>query len=699
MTVRRRQLTAVVRGDEAEDERSQGRPVARTLTTLVPTRSVRLPLVSMRALVNAADALHAHPARPLVVLWALVALVLSGWGALAAPTGSWRLADAAGTVTVLEHRPAAPILSVWMRWDAPRGSDGWVVLEAGRPWPTAREQYWRRRVFPGWNQLVWDDLSDFPEGAAMRLRALDVRGPWSIAPATVGSTYGPAQLVSLRGLLAALLLAGGAAAWLLGRARVEPTAEPRAWWPALVLTTAVALGLRVHTLTTQSLWFDEVLTATGSQSLGWVLYSPQIFGHPPLQYLLGWASAGAQATEGWLRAPFVAAGTGSVVVVAYLGRRLLGAPTGLLAAGLLALSPFHIELSQLARPYAPLVLLAALSLLTLFRAFERGAAVEWVAFSAVTALALYTHYLAVVVLLVDALVAAAWVARRRGAGGTSALVSFTAVALLLAPWAPVLTRLAGAQLGEGQVSARGLGGLVTSVLIPQFLGAGLAGAVAGALALLGLWTLRRRPEVALAAIATLALPLAVTWLGNPRHFLAGRHFALMLPLLVIVLAHGVVSAIRAAESLLRPRLGPRAAWARRAITASVAFALLLAASAPASASLDQYYRWRRGADWRTVATVLDRLVRPGDQVVATLGAAYPLRYYWRGTVIEVDERALREGTARAPAGRHLWIVTLEGWDWQPTLHAWLATHAVQVGEIPPSWSLPGVSIHRTPPRP
>src|SRR5262249_22530340 len=154
----------------------------------------------------------------------------------------------------------------------------------------------------------------------------------------------------------------------------------------------------------QSLWFDEVLTVVGAQSFAWVLYSAHIFGHPPLQYLVGWLVGGAHATEGWLRTPFVAAGVAGVVATGYLGRRLLGTSTGLLAAALLAISPLHVELSQLARPYAFLVLAVTLSWLTLFRALQRGSAADWVCFSAVAALAMYTHYAAGLLILAEALV-------------------------------------------------------------------------------------------------------------------------------------------------------------------------------------------------------------------------------------------------------------------------------------------------------
>jgi hypothetical protein len=125
----------------------------------------------------------------------------------------------------------------------------------------------------------------------------------------------------------------------------------------------------------------------------------------------------------------------------------------------------------------------------------------------------------------------------------------------------------------------------------------------------------------------------------------------------------------------------------------VAAALLLwTASIPEA--LGGYYQRRHWADWRTVADVLDRLVAPGSQVLATLGASYPLRYYWRPDVLGVDLTNVPGPPALAAPGPHVWIVTLAGWDDSPELARWLGAHAITVGEVPASWSLPTVYIHR-----
>jgi hypothetical protein len=629
----------------------------------------------------------------LVVVWAVVALALGVWGGLTAARGPARPLGRGDVV--LPRPPSTPILELWVRWTAPAGAIGWVALEPDGVKPAASEEtYWRRRVHPGWNQLIWDDFSRFPADRPVRLQLLETAGTLWVRPAVTSTWYGPDELRPMRGLLAALLL-GAIAAGVLGYrwVRSDRWERPGSWALSVVAIAAVALVLRVITLSAQSFWFDEVLTAIGSQSFAWVLYSAQIFGHPPLQYLVAWAAGGAAATEAAVRVPFVAAGVAAVVAMAFLGRRLAGSATGLLAASLLAVSPYHVELSQLARPYAFLVLAVALSWLALFRALDRSTAADWLAFSAAAAVAFYTHYLGGMVVVVQAVVATVWVARRRDGRGWPALVSFAGVALLLAPWLEMLRPLARAQLEHGALSMGALDDFVIHVLLPEQIGSGTTGLVTAGLCLLGLWNLRSRPEVALAAALSPALPIALFWAANPAQALAGRHFAFVLPMMTLLIAHGLVTAGRLIEAVAARRPHLAAVPARRAVAAGIAVTLTVVTHLPAGAALGEYYQWRHGTDWRTVATVLDRLVGPDDEVLATLGAVYPLRYYWRPTVGETGAAGLRARFDGAPPGRRVWLVTLDGWDWAPELQEWLAAHAIVVGEVPPSWSRQRVYIH------
>jgi 4-amino-4-deoxy-L-arabinose transferase-like glycosyltransferase len=625
-------------------------------------------------------------------VWLAAAALIVAWGIAVQPRAATRV-PAGGIVTLAPAPPGEPLLSVWVRWDAPPGQDGWIVLEAGAPWPAGAEAFWRRRVHPGWNLITWSPTSWLPAGAPVTVRLVDGRPEaWGVAEPWTAGRYGVRHLVALRGLLAALAV--GAVAALAGAAaELRASRWPGPWALALGAVTLLGLALRLRALDAQSLWFDEVLTAIGSQSLDWVLYTPQIFGHPPLQYLAGWLAGGAAAGEASLRVPFVLAGAATVAALGALGRRLFGPTTGLVAAVALALSPFHVELSQTARPYAPLLLFTVLSVLLLLEAVRREAARPWLLFTATTALIVYTHYLGATVLAFEVAAAALLLGARGWRGGVAAAVSFAGIGVLLAPWVPVLSRLAAAQIGHGELPAPALHELVVNVFVPQSLGPAPAAGLGLTLAARGLAALRRQPRLACMLLLWLLTPVALIWLAQPRHFVAGRHLALLMPPLLLLLAHGVTASAGDVVGLAR-RLHLGAHGLARAVGAGVAVSLLGAWSLPVGAGLRQYYESRHGFDWRTVAGLLDATIPPGEPVLATIGAGYPLRHYWRPEVEVLEPETLRDRLGLGLRGRPAWVVVHMGWDRPAELDGWLERHAVRVVEIPSSWSQPGVQVWR-----
>ena len=687
----------------------------------------------------------ASPAAPVVALAAAAALVLALWGALASRPQPW-IAGGATPLPLPARGVNARILDVWVRWDAAPGTSrtAWVVLDPGDGAPPAAELVRRRQVHPGWNHLIWSELDALAAAGplALRMSAPDAR--WTVAAPRYAPRYEARHLHALRGPLLALALVAGLTALALVRPPRWPAVRLRPWGVLVAAAMAVGLALRLRSLASHSLWFDEVLTAIGAQSLAWVLYTPQVFGHPPLQYMAGWVAEGVAGglaawlggnagvhDDGMLRLPFALAGTATVGAVAFLGRRLAGPVAGAVAAWLLAVSPFHVELSQLARPWVGLVLLAVLSTHALVRALDDGRARSWVWFAGLTALAAYTQYLALPLLAVQVLALAIGLAVRRGRGWAPAVASLALLAVLLLPLADVARPLAARHIGTGAVPPRAMASLVTDVLVPHFLGGGATAVIGLGCLALGALSLRRRPEVLALAIAWLVGPLALMWAAQPLHFLSGRHLAVLLPMMLVLVGRGADvagrwlvrlarlgagalgaratggrAATRGSPGLLasqeapaswrRPSSGPwragwRAgrwrAWPARAASAALAVAL----TATHASDLGAYYEARRGADWRTIAAVLDRVVEPGEQVVASLGAVYPLRHYWRrDAVSEMDRAAL----PTAAAGTRVWLVTLALWDDDPALLEWLEARAVRVGEVPGSWSQPGVRIHR-----
>ena len=175
------------------------------------------------------------------------------------------------------------------------------------------------------------------------------------------------------------------------------------------LTLVLAWALRLYQLGADSLWGDEIFTATQSplpalQLLRWTAGDI----HPPGYYLIvgrladwsGWAHLPPSVLTDWLwRFPSVVAGTLAVAVTYRLGTDLLGRRVGLAGALLLAVSPVAIQYSQEARMHGLFLLGVVLSTWALARALARpGQWGWWLAYALATALSLYTVYLAFVVL-------------------------------------------------------------------------------------------------------------------------------------------------------------------------------------------------------------------------------------------------------------------------------------------------------------
>ena len=140
--------------------------------------------------------------------------------------------------------------------------------------------------------------------------------------------------------------------------------------PFLLLAIVVLGGLlRVFQIGDKGLWIDEAFSIwLGCQPvgemLGWVIHIDQ---HPPLYYLLlhFWMALGDDAAT--VRAFSALCGTLTIPIIYLLGRRLADEKVGLLAALILAVSPFHVRLAQETRMYTVLALNVSLALYALAR--------------------------------------------------------------------------------------------------------------------------------------------------------------------------------------------------------------------------------------------------------------------------------------------------------------------------------------------
>lgn len=159
------------------------------------------------------------------------------------------------------------------------------------------------------------------------------------------------------------------------------------------LVLGLAAGLRFIGIGSKSLWYDEawsVALAAVDLKTALILVKGQIY--PPLyQFLLHFWLALFGTSEAAARSLSAVFGVASVAVLYNLTVRISGCRTALVAALILAVSPFHVEYSQEARGYSLLVLLSLLSFDLLLVWLDDHKWRTGTAYVAVTSLCLYTH--------------------------------------------------------------------------------------------------------------------------------------------------------------------------------------------------------------------------------------------------------------------------------------------------------------------
>lgn len=115
---------------------------------------------------------------------------------------------------------------------------------------------------------------------------------------------------------------------------------------------------------------DELYTVIESTSLFESPLHPGIHARPVYPLLQHLLLRVTPASELSLRALPLLFGLMGIWVTWHLGRRAFGASAGLAAAGLLAISPWHIYVSGMARYWSLVYLLAALAMLLLIKAYQ-----------------------------------------------------------------------------------------------------------------------------------------------------------------------------------------------------------------------------------------------------------------------------------------------------------------------------------------
>lgn len=237
----------------------------------------------------------------------------------------------------------------------------------------------------------------------------------------------------------------------------------------LPLIILLGLALRLIQLDVQPLWWDEgysVFFAT--RDLPTMLARTAIDIHPPFYYaiLQAWLAVFGPGSAA-LRLLSVVIGVAAIPLLYLVARELFNRPVALAAAFLLAISPLQIYYSQEVRMYGLVTLLAlasvALQLRILvthspaYRGVSPHSLLLWVGYILVTALALYTEYLAAFLIAAQVVVILYLKFRTRWQLDLRAwLLAWLGIAILYLPWvvyaAPKLYTYVTSKVGIEQYS-------------------------------------------------------------------------------------------------------------------------------------------------------------------------------------------------------------------------------------------------------
>jgi len=329
----------------------------------------------------------------------------------------------------------------------------------------------------------------------------------------------------------------------------------------VVLAACFLVGVVARFIPGTPLWLDEALSVNIAGSpMGDIPDLLRHDGHPPLYYWLlhGWMDVFGDGDTA-VRALSGVLGLAAIGLAYAVGRRHGGPTLGVLAAAVLAISPYGIRYSSEARMYELVVVFVFAGWLLLGSALASPGLAKLVALCLVTGALLLTHYWSIFLIagVLAVLAFAAWQAGSGTALRRSARLSGIAIAaggVFLVPWLSVMryqsehtgtpwappprpTRVlsetmidfAGGTFPESTIL---IGVLVVLAALAVFGRRGASGVIVGKPA--GDW---RTPVVAVIAV-TAAFGAVVAFVTNSAF--AGRYASVFFPLVVVLVAAGLM---------------------------------------------------------------------------------------------------------------------------------------------------------------
>ncbi len=414
-------------------------------------------------------------------------------------------------------------------------------------------------------------------------------------------------------------------------------ATPPWLWP-LAITVLGGL-LRLHRLAAWPLVLDEGFSVgIAPQALGaiWTTVVEKDPFHPPLYFMLlhYWRALGDG--DFTLRLLSAILGTLSIWILYRIGSYLFGRPIGLIAALILAVSPFHIWYSQLARMYAAVFLFSLVALDALVRLLREGRASHWLAYVAAAVLSIYTDHGALLALAAHNVAVAALYLRRAGPPLGRWVLAQAAIALLYLPWVPVLLRIVF-QLGPVPVAfeERPAAAVPGAPSVLADLGFVLAAFTS--------WSLPEQQPLIKVAVVVIFGAIAVVGFRASRE--EGLAWPVLGALTVVPLAAAVVLTSKLGILFPRMLIASTAGYylflaaGFRAIPRRGAGALaLVGLLALNTYSLNtMYYRVAKAPPWDRIAAKVSSGAQPDEAIILVHGRwQWVFRRYYAGPDVAID---------------------------------------------------------------
>ncbi len=426
----------------------------------------------------------------------------------------------------------------------------------------------------------------------------------------------------------------------------------------LLLITLLGAVLRFYQLGTDSLWGDEIWTAVHADpenDLPRILTSSleMRVKPPPLYFLIThFFLVFLGESDLIVRLPAAIFGVLGIIATYAVGKLFFGPKVGLIAALLLAISPFHIRYSQEARYYALITLLSLLSLYSLDRAMSDQKGRWWMGYVAVTVAALYTHLFPILFLLAEiAFVACCALqelvrSRVRQVSFTRAvlsllrdrpygafLVSLALISLLYLPWVRFVVATVTGPQGMVEVGEEP-GTPITLSFISRMFRIFSAGGQASGLVYLGGFlvgmaaTPEGRRKRVLLALLWIGVPLLTLKAMRPNKTVGFKYLIFLMPVYLIFVGHGI-SQIASGAYRLVGRLFPSCQTTPSPLAILPLLVLLAIFASFSIAPIRENYD-QETSNWRDLASFLHHHRQPGDFLVirkAYGGELKNLRYY------------------------------------------------------------------------